>query len=329
MPTDYILFNHGVNNRSARPEPTYADTLFDLIQEYSHQVHGRSLKKIALYWGDVNKDEEQCLLAAYQASPIWEHLWFRPFREQQLMQFIGDGALYLSRYAGAKVADRLMEQSLMGLQNYQPQEDRMHLVTHSMGTVILFDILFSARWDPDAVPGHASVAAIRQALFGVAPNPTQGIRLSSISTMGSPIGFFSLTDVNSSTQDATDANGNILSTHDVTPRMEQMLASLYQELGQKLLWYNFVHPGDPIAYPLEKLLPQLLDGESKYIQAQDILTNLTSLTDVLIDPLSQTLFALLHGGEAHQSYWTSEQVAQKIAEAIETAASDTCREDVA
>lgn len=238
------------------------------------------------------------------------------------MQFVGDGALYLSRYAGAKVADRLMEQALTGLQGYQPQEDRLHLVTHSMGTIILFDMLFSARWDSDSVPGHTSVAAIRQALFGVAPYPTQGIRLSSISTMGSPIGFFSLTDVNSSTQDATDANGTVLSTHDVTPRMEQMLASLYQELGQKLLWYNFVHPGDPIAYPLEKLLPQLLDGESKYVQVQDILTNLTSLTDILIDPLNQTLFALLHGGEAHQSYWISEQVAQRIAEVIETATPD-------
>ena len=30
-------------------------------------------------------------------------------------------------------------------------------------------------------------------------------------------------------------------------------------------------------------------------------------------------FALLHGGEAHNSYWQSDQVAQQIAQAIERA----------
>ncbi len=215
------------------------------------------------------------------------------------------------------------------MQGYDPKEDRLHIVTHSMGTVILFDILFSARWEPDSAPGHVSVAAIRNGLFGVAPNSGQGIRLGSISTMGSPISFFSLLDVNNSMEDAKDpnksmedvkdANGNIISTHDITPRLEKLLFSLYQVLGKKLPWYNFVHPGDPVAYPLEKLLPQLVDGESKYIDVQDILTHLTSLTDILTEPVSQTFFALLHGGEAHNSYWQSDQVAQQIAQAIERA----------
>jgi len=329
MPTDYVLFNHGVNTREERPLPTYADPLFDNIQRHYTSPQGRILKKIALYWGDVNEGEEQRLLKTYQSSAIWEKLWFLPFREKQLLQFAGDGALYISRYCGAKVADTLEKQAIAGLQGYDPKEDRLHIVTHSMGTVILFDILFSARWDPKYVPGHASVAAIRNGLFGVAPNSGQGIRLGSISTMGSPISFFSLLDVNNSMEDAKDpnksmedvkdANGNIISTHDITPRLEKLLYSLYQVLGKKLPWYNFVHPGDPIAYPLEKLLPQLVDGESKYIDVQDFLTHLTSLTDILTEPVSQTFFALLHGGEAHNSYWQSDQVAQQIAQAIERA----------
>ena len=329
MPTDYVLFNHGVNTREERPLPTYADPLFKLIQSHYTSPQGRILKEIALYWGDVNVEEEQNLLKTYQSSSIWEKLWFLPFREKQLLQFAGDGALYISRYCGAKVADTLEKQAIAGLQGYDPKEDRLHIVTHSMGTVILFDILFSARWDPKYVPGHASVAAIRNGLFGVAPNSGQGIRLGSISTMGSPISFFSLLDVNNSMEDAKDpnksmedvkdANGNIISTHDITPRLEKLLFSLYQVLGKKLPWYNFVHPGDPVAYPLEKLLPQLVDGESKYIDVQDFLTHLTSLTDILTEPVSQTFFALLHGGEAHNSYWQSDQVAQQIAQAIERA----------
>jgi hypothetical protein len=63
----------------------------------------------------------------------------------------------------------------------------------------------------------------------------------------------------------------------------------------------------------------MVDGKSQYIDVQDIPTHPTHLTDFLTEPLSQTLFALLHGGEAHNSYWQNDQVAQKVAQAIEHA----------
>src|SRR5712692_4176740 len=121
MPTDYILFNHGVNTRDERPQPTYADRLFELIQCHYHHPQGRTLRKIALYWGNVNEKEEQDLLKVYQDSSIWQKLWFLPFREKQLIQFAGDGALYLSRYCGARVADALAKQAIGGLQGYDPK----------------------------------------------------------------------------------------------------------------------------------------------------------------------------------------------------------------
>ncbi len=318
MPTDYLLFNHGVSTRDTRPQPGYADPLFDLVQRH-YNAPGRTLKKVALYWGDVNAEEEQKLLDLYRASSIWQQLWFRDLREKQLLQFAGDAALYISRAVGCKVADRLRDQAAAGLKGCNAKEDRLHIVTHSMGTVILFDILFSARWDPLDVPGHASVEEMRDGLFGVSPNPTLGIRLGSVATMGSPIGFFSLLDVTPSGIGENDADSHPLSGHDITPRLEQFLKSLYQELGARLPWYNFVHPGDPIGYPLEELLPSLVDGKSQYIDIQDILTHPMSLTDFMTEPFSQTLLALLHGGEAHTSYWQSDLVAQKIAQAIEKA----------
>jgi hypothetical protein len=313
MPTDYLLFIHGVNTRKEGLQPNYADGLFDLIQYYSNHAPAQTLKKIALYWGDVGKDKEQALLNAYQNSSIWDELWFKQFRENQIMRFVGDGALYISRCCGSKVANALEQQILAGLDGFDPETDRLHIVTHSMGTVILFDILFSARWDSNDAQGHGSVATIRNVFFGLSPNPTQGLRLGSISTMGSPIGFFSLIDIDKPTY---DSHGNTTCTHDITPHLEKFLDSLQRELGKKLPWYNFVHPGDPIAYPLEKLLPQLVDATSQFIDLQDILTHATSLIDLLIDPWSQTTFALLHGGEAHGSYWQSDQVAQQIAQAI-------------
>jgi hypothetical protein len=33
MPTDYVLFIHGVNTRETASDPTYADQLFDLMQK--------------------------------------------------------------------------------------------------------------------------------------------------------------------------------------------------------------------------------------------------------------------------------------------------------
>jgi len=85
MPTDYVLFNHGVNTREERPQPGYADQLFELIQRHYTSPQGRTLKKIALYWGDVNEAEEQGLLETYRSSAIWGKLWFLPFREKQLL----------------------------------------------------------------------------------------------------------------------------------------------------------------------------------------------------------------------------------------------------
>lgn len=319
MPTDYILFNHGVNDRDTHGQATYADSLFQLIQSRYRGAPQRTLKKVALYWGDVNKDEEQRLLAAYQSSAIWEKMWFRSTRETTILRFVGDGALYMSRYVGAKVADALKEQTLAGLEGFNSEEDRLHLVTHSMGTIILFDMLFSARWDSEHVPGHASVDALRGLFFGVGPAPQCGIRIGSISTLGSPLGFFSLLDVNQDMESATDGLGNVLNTHDITPRLEQMLASLLHVLGRKLPWFNFVHPGDPIAYPLEKLLPQLVDKNNYYIDTQDVLVPPKRLTDILAAPVSQDALALLHGMEAHGAYWESPEVAQKIVQAIEQA----------
>lgn len=160
MATDYVLFIHGVTVRE--PEPAmYANGLFDSISKYVEQKKSqnkndgkpsRTLKKVPLYWGNVGVPQEQALLAEYRSSPLWNRFWFRPLREGTFLRFTGDTALYLSRYIGGKVADKLKadaEQALgVGpLDSFQPDpEDRLHLVAHSLGAVILFDILFSARW---------------------------------------------------------------------------------------------------------------------------------------------------------------------------------------
>ncbi|HEY9295126.1 MAG TPA: hypothetical protein VIQ31_01900 [Phormidium sp.] len=305
MATDYILFIHGVNTRDKQEQPTYADQLFQLIQKGVGS--SLTLKKITLYWGDIGQEAQDKLVRSFRQSSTWNQLWFRDFRTNQLLQFAGDAALYLSRTVGSQVVQRLKEQALQGIQGYNPQEDRLHLVTHSWGTVILFDILFAERWTFDYVPGHQDVIAIRNFLFGLPPSPSTGIRLASINTMGSPIALFSLLHVNGS-------------SHDFQPMLEELLKNLYNSRGRQLPWVNFIHPGDPVAWPLETVLFDSVEEQNKYLDLTDFVSKNEDLTDMIFQRLSQKTLALIHGGDAHGSYWQSKQVADKIAQLIKTEA---------
>ncbi len=306
MATDYILFIHGVSTRDRKENPQYAK---DLIQG----IKSKSLDfvPIPLYWGDVNEEAETQLLNRFKASSLWDEMWFRNFREQQLLRFAGDAALYISRHVGYKVVERLKTDAIKVLQQAQP-EDSLHLVTHSWGTVILFDILFATRWDDPKVPGYKEVMQIRDCIFGLSGEDDtthQGIKLASIHTMGSPIAIFSLTNVNS---DSNQPDSNS-SSHDITSRLQNLLENLYQaRKGKKLPWRNFIHPGDPIAYPLKKLMNDLVDKEEKYIDFEDLITQEPKLLDFIKEPINQSTFALLQGGKAHGSYWQSQQVIQQI-----------------
>lgn len=317
MVTDYVLFVHGVNTREKREKPTYADELFKLIEQKVNDTDNApqlTLKSVPIYWGDVNLGAENELLSMLKSSPDWDKFWFKDFREKQILQFAGDAALYISRYVGSKVIDRIAEQASKQMMQTYRTGDRLHLVTHSWGTVILFDVLFAARWDQSDIPGHKSAQAIRETIFGLQPNLEKGIGLASIHTMGSPVALFSLIDVKESMTNAQSAKVN---SHDITPRLGELLASLYTKLNQnKLPWYNYAHPGDPVAYPLATLIPKLVDRNSQYLEMRDVITRNANLSDFFNQAVSQTFFALLHGGEAHGSYWKSEEVAETIAQTI-------------
>jgi hypothetical protein len=326
MATDYVLFIHGVNTRSEREKPDYADELFELIRQNVDKSY--ELQKIPLYWGDVNKEGEEKLLCKLQSQDsCWQQLWFKQFRQTTLLQFAGDGASYISRTVGSKVVEKLNQDMLKHGLDKADSEDRLHLVTHSWGTVILFDVLFAERWNDPNIQAYQCVQEIRSRLYGVEPNPPQGIRLSSIHTMGSPIALFSLLDVVKGEKQAagvpelTELQARQRATHDITPKLEALLKNLCKKLnGNKLPWRNYIHPGDPVAWPLNPLIYSLVDGLSQCVNVEDVVTQLKGF-DYLNLLFSQTPLALLlNGGRAHGSYFTSTKVAQKIVESIKEAA---------
>lgn len=311
MPTDYILFVHGVKTRDQQGFCDAATKLFNRIQA-SVSDRSRELKPIFFFWGNLNEGAQRELMKGFDRSPTWKQFWFRQFRTEQILEFVGDAMLYLSRHVGAEVVRELKRQ-VVDQELCHPQAgDRLHLVTHSWGTVVLFDILFARRWDDETLNHNPTtqgipemVQEIRRGLFGLPPNPESGIPLASIHTMGSPIALFNLMNWGGG-------------SHDLSDQLTVFLESLYNHRqGNPIPWRNFSHPGDPIAYPLEGIMPNLLRGKQSD-NVVDVVDLMTGRSPWKYVPFSQqSLLPLVQGGEAHSSYWHSEQVAQEIASVIQ------------
>lgn len=310
MSTDYILFIHGVNTRVAPDKmlkPGYSDLLFGMIQKELAAKTELNLKQIEVYWGGIPDEELSNLRQQFDKSSVWRSFWYQDFRKEQIIGFAGDAALYLSRHAGSLVAEKILQDATEIIQSLKPN-DRLHLVTHSWGTIILFDILFANRWTDINNPGFATVKKIRDAIFGIPPNTNAGIWLKSLITMGSPLALFSLISLIGSSPGSRQ--------FDLIPNLQELLATLKEKKGKKLPWLNFTHPGDPIAYPLETVLPPLIDPAGDNIEIKDILTSGSGLLDIAARPLSGSFLALVNGGNAHASYLENKKVAQQIAAII-------------
>lgn len=326
MAKDYILFLHGVNVREFPDAlddpnfPVFANTLFNLIQR-SLNDNRFTLEKIPIYYGDINMHEERTLLEIYQRSSAWRDFWFRHVRETLLLQIIGDIALYISPSIGTKIVERIRT-VLVSIQRElrdRQEEGRLHLVCHSLGTIILFDILFASRWDDRQVPGYDCIQEMRETLCGLGDNIREGIHVASINTMGSPIALFSLLNRHSDQQNEQELVAK--NRHDIRPRLQQFLQALSQDRGGKPLpWWNFAHPGDPLASPLATLVPELVDREGRYLAVHDMMTLSQSLEDRFTESFSQSPAALILGRSAHHSYWNSSKVADRIARTIKEAA---------
>jgi hypothetical protein len=310
--TEYLIFIHGVNTREERDHPDYARQLIESIE--SLRPGDVTIKFNPLYWGDLNITAEKELLKDLKESSIWNQIGLQEFRTHQLIQFIGDGALYISRAGGQLIVEHLKQQAMDGLRGFNPATDHMHIISHSMGTIILFDILFSSRWDAENAGGYRGVEDLRDMIF------RGGTPVRSIHTMGSPIALFTLTMFRDSA---------VPNTHDVTARLGQYL----QELSRKIKyfpWRNYVHPMDIIASPIEGLVPKMFNVVDSCLNVKDILTEapdlLNTVSDIVVDAIGtrrsrlevDVLRLALLGGRAHSSYWTSPVVASSVVQALET-----------
>ncbi len=208
------------------------------------------------------------------------------FRYQELRQgfitdFFGDILLYLNEDNGRDIRQNIADQLSKAIRQH-PEYPQIHLVAHSLGSVILWDVLFSERFTPGD-PAYK----IRALLNLDQPSAQVGNKgITSITTMGSPILFFNL-------------------MFDIKP------AQIQQRLSdKKVRWLNLIHSSDIIAYPLRSIFSPLPDlfFRDKYIWAD------ANIAEKAARSLRQEHAAMALGvSDGHVSYWHSDVTAHLLA----------------
>jgi hypothetical protein len=287
-----VFFLHGVATKDA----AYSKQLQFLLKEeltrrdqplphYYPGFWGAVLKQTGQIWNWIHQDLQN-FKHSFPQIDVREVFRYQEFREDFISQFFGDALTYFNTYRGEHIRDELANQLYQFLKHH-PDERELHLVTHSLGSVILWDVLFSERFACD------DPAYIIRSLLTPSLNSSNDakIRLASITTMGSPILFFNL-------------------MLDIQPEKLKALAENYQQ--EPLRWLNIIHSSDIIAYPLQASL----DAKSmsniffrdKYIWAD------ANGVEQLARTFGQAHAAMAVAvSDAHSSYWHSRGVARLIA----------------
>lgn len=278
-----VWFMHGASVRRVE----YADPLRSrLINAFSSQ--GIPVPEFySSFWGDFLGDTNQLWDWVQQDLEAfrWEQpqidlddvFHYRQRRQQLITGFFSDIFTYLNSRKGREVRKTIAVQFLNFLTG-APFEEDLHIVAHSLGAVILWDILFSEKYEPTD-PAHY----IRHAIKGLSSSGKGKVTLRSITTMGSPLLFFN------QWLDVDDEN---------------LKKFARQYVAQPLRWVNIINASDVFAYPIKASLD--LEDESLYVRD-------TYLGDrnLLKKGLGDVAMALGLTAD-HSSYWRSGRVAQLV-----------------
>lgn len=289
-----IFFIHGVATRDVK----YSHSLIEGIKKEFIQENQKLPYFYSSFWGhvlnDFNKiwnyiDED---LSSFEKNnpgiSSKDSFRYRQFREGLISEFTGDMFTYMNEKQGFEVRKLIADQLTKFVEKH-PEEKEIHIVAHSLGTVILWDILFSDKFK-EGDPAFL----IREKISdrGVEDNHRQA-SLASITTMGSPILFF---------------NAMLgINAEDIERKIQGYTL-------RKIQWVNVVHASDIISYPLSASL-NLKKGRSNLIFRDFFIYKDANLLETAARKVNQQEIALFAGiMNAHTSYWSLLEVAQLIFE---------------
>ncbi|MTJ49193.1 hypothetical protein [Dolichospermum sp. UHCC 0259] len=220
-----VFFIHGV----AESKVKFAEPLKTLIQkEFSQKrqilphfhsgFYADILNNKGKIWNFIHQDLEK----TKQANPHINQediLRGKELRQGFISDFIGDAFTYLNHTRGRKIRQSITEH-LEDLIKNHPEEEELHIVAHSMGTVILWDMLFSDQFQ------------FGDAAFNFRSLIDEQVKLKTITTMGSPVILFNM-------------------LLDIQSEQVKQKCKLQK---YPLRWLNVIHSSDMIAYPISSSL---------------------------------------------------------------------------
>ncbi|MBD2203407.1 hypothetical protein H6G33_18425 [Calothrix sp. FACHB-1219] len=295
-----VFFIHGVAEskvKFAQPlKHLIKDELLQRSQElpYFHSgFYADVLNKKDKIWNCIDRD----LQNQKQQNPnvnLQDIFRGQEIRREFLSDFVGDAFTYLNAERGAKIRESIfghLEDFILA----HPEEPEIHIIAHSMGTVILWDLLFSDKFSSN------------DAAFKIRSLILEKVNLKSITTMGSPILLFNM-------------------IFDVTPEQVNNFARLFYK--QPIRWTNIIHSSDLIAYPISSSL-NFNDScnllfKDRFIStvANDWENNMRALYNTagnLNPQINQALsLGMIASGaaDAHLNYWQCAQTAKIIVDTM-------------
>lgn len=282
-----VFFIHGVATRNVN----YANQLQNLIKNDFFQRGKTRPYFYASFWGDLLNDRDKIwrdiednlreLTQENQEIDLNNVFRYQEIREGFISDFFGDILTYFNQKRGWKIRKLIAEQLKEYLREY-PEEKELHIIAHSLGTVIIWDTLFSDRFEEDDPAFH-----IRE-MINHNPN---AINLKSITTMGSPILYINM----------------MLGIN--KEQIHQMAQNLHI-----LRWLNIIHSSDLVAYPIKHSFKK--EENQLFIRDKYIIED-ANLAEKTAYSLGQMHAASALGvTDAHISYWNSEQTAKIIVDNI-------------
>ena len=298
-----IFFIHGVATRDVK----YAEPLKIAIKEklkkygvispcFYSSFWGNASSNVDRMWRQIDRDIN-AIEQIYPEVNVKECFRYREFREGFLSEFVGDMFTYLNEQHGYEIRKLIAQQLIQFVKN-NCQETELHIISHSLGSVILWDILFSERFKPND-PAFDVRSLIQN--LGNELKQTQ-INLKSVTTMGSPILLFN-------------------NMFGVNPNR---IKNFFQKNQSHLLkWINIIHPSDIIAYPLKSSFN--LNASNK-LQIKDIYIDTdNNLAAKAARSMGQEIAAMaLDAIAAHTKYWSYERIAQLIVDNLQDETSSQC-----
>ena len=292
-----IFFIHGVATRDCE----YADSLIHKLQkEVFNQTKilpycyssfwGDTLNDFAKVWNYVHQDL-QLAKTKYPNRREDDIFSYPDFRQGFLSKFIGDFLTYFNSQKGKVIRQKIAKQ-LYDFLKAHPHDNELHIISHSLGSVILWDILFSQRFIQDE---KEPALAIRKVIKGLQPiSPNRQIKLHTITTMGSPI--------------------LLLNTMlGIRTQVINNFAESYTE--QPLRWLNVIHASDLVAYPLkssfgDNISPNLLLRDEFIVED-------ANWWESMARTIGQSGMAMASGaGEAHVKYWDHQECLKLVTQNI-------------